>query len=143
MISSPQLLTTVLSGNTVLPAANTQLDHVLVLEDNFLIALETEFILNGLGARNIHIAATVAEAAAVLESIPLDFALLDVNLGHENSLDFAVKLKERGIPFGFCSGYGDGITGPNVLNDVPRISKPFDSEAVGSLVAAALGRPAV
>lgn len=142
MISSPQMPAIATAGKPILPAAPVQLEHVLVLEDNFLIAMEAEFILNGLGAKHIHIAATVAEAADILESVPLTFALLDVKLGHEHSLDFAVLLKERAIPFGFCSGYGDSITGPGILDDVPRISKPFDNEAVGSLLATVLGKPA-
>lgn len=36
-----------------------------------------------------------------------DFAVLDINLGFENSLSFADQLRRARVPFVFASGYGD------------------------------------
>ncbi|MDO9415040.1 response regulator [Pararhizobium sp.] len=102
---------------------------VLVLEDNFLIALEAEYILTSLGVETVHIASTIDEAMVIVDQHGLDFALLDVQLGNDNSFAFAALLKERGIPFGFCSGYGDGVSAPAALGNVPKISKPFDQQS--------------
>ncbi|MBN8909400.1 MAG: response regulator, partial [Rhodospirillales bacterium] len=60
---------------------------------------------------------------------------LDVNLAGEHSFPIADVLTERGIPFAFLTGYGDGIIPPQ-YQSVPRLSKPFD---LGELVNLARG----
>lgn len=108
--------------------------RVLVLEDNFIIALEAEDILKSLGLEHVEIATNSAEASALIDAQSFDFALLDVNLGAETSFDFAGILVARGVPFGFVSGYGEDTSFPASLRDIPRISKPFDAMSLGSLL---------
>jgi hypothetical protein len=71
---------------------------------------------------------TVATAARVTESVKLDFAVLDVNLGFETSLDFATQLRGKDIPFIFTSGYGDNIEIEGVNRAVMTVSKPYDRD---------------
>lgn len=116
--------------------------RVLVLEDNFIIALEAEDILKSIGIDHVEIACTIADAQVLLAGQTFDFALLDVNLGSQTSFDFAGSLIERGLAFGFVSGYGDDFVFPAALRNIPRISKPFDQGAVAGLLATAPASPA-
>lgn len=112
--------------------------RVLVLEDNFIIAMEAEDILKSIGIGHVEIAVNVAEAQALIEEHAFDFALLDVNLGAHTSFDFAGLLIERGIAFGFVSGYGDDFDFPAAMRDMPRISKPFNEGTVSGLLGTVL-----
>ncbi|MCW0000865.1 hypothetical protein OE766_21775 [Pararhizobium sp. YC-54] len=114
--------------------------RVLVLEDNLIIAMEAEDILRSLGIEHVEIACSVAEAEFLIEQQSFDFALLDVNLGSHTSFDFAGILIERGMAFGFVSGYGDDLIFPVPLREISRITKPFDEISISGLLAAA-GRP--
>ncbi|WP_455270579.1 response regulator [Rhizobium herbae] len=115
--------------------------RVLVLEDNFIIALEAEDILKSLGVEHVEIASNVADAQALIAEQSFDFALLDVNLGSQTSFDFAGLLIERGMAFGFVSGYGDDFNFPVTLRDISRITKPFnESSMAGLLMSAMAGR---
>lgn len=112
--------------------------HVLVLEDNFIIAMEAEDILKSIGVDHVEIAGNVAEAQALIDEQTFDFAFLDVNLGSHTSFDFAAILIERGIAFGFVSGYGDDFVFPPALRDISRITKPFNESSVASLLSTAV-----
>ncbi len=108
-------------------------EMVLVLEDNFIIAMEAEDILLTLGCRTVVIAATLEEAHAAIEATRFDFALLDVNLGQQTSFEFAALLKARGIAFGFVSGYGEDEVFPAEFRSTPRAMKPFTAESLSSV----------
>ncbi|WP_426126583.1 response regulator [Pararhizobium sp. PWRC1-1] len=112
--------------------------RVLVLEDNFIIALEAEDILKSIGIGHVEIACNVAEAQVLIREQSFDFAFLDVNLGSQTSFDFAALLIERGVAFGFVSGYGDDFVFPVALRDISRITKPFNESSMASLLATAL-----
>jgi CheY-like chemotaxis protein len=120
---------------------SVSIKRVLVLEDNFIIALEAEDILKSLGVEHVEIASNVADAQALIAEQSFDFALLDVNLGSQTSFDFAGLLIERGMAFGFVSGYGDDFNFPVTLRDISRITKPFnESSMAGLLMSAMAGR---
>ncbi|AFL53485.1 CheY-like chemotaxis protein [Sinorhizobium fredii] len=110
---------------------------VLVVEDNFLIAMDMEEILGALGVTSVHIATTTEKAMEIVGAHPIDFAILDINLGDETSFAVAESLIARGINFGFTSGYGDLLALPGHLRDIPRIEKPFSEGSLSSLIAAA------
>jgi DNA-binding LytR/AlgR family response regulator len=112
--------------------------RVLVLEDNFIIALEAEDILKSIGVDHVEIACNVAEAQALIREQSFDFAFLDINLGSQTSFDFAALLIERGMAFGFVSGYGDDFVFPVALRDISRITKPFNESSMASLLASVM-----
>lgn len=62
---------------------------VLLVEDNLLIALETDDALRSLGADEVQIASTASAALAYLVTNRPDFGLLDYNLGREQSAPVA------------------------------------------------------
>ncbi len=104
--------------------------RVLILEDSLIIAMEAEDILRELGAEVVEIASNLDEALKAVDAGSYDFALLDVNLGEAMSFGFARLLQERGIPFGFVSGYSDTQDFPPDMRDVPLLVKPFDDGAM-------------
>lgn len=117
--------------------AMAQMEHlpnrVLVVEDNVLVAMTTQALFEEIGVREVEIVSNVNSALAIIENKPPDFALLDVNLGDENSFPVADKLRELGVPMVFASGYGDNVIFPDDHADTPRITKPFDLDAITAL----------
>ena len=70
-------------------------------------------------------AASIGRAREAIALNSVDVAVLDFNLGHENSLPIADLLAERGIPFLFATGYGDGLELPPRFRDVTLVKKPY------------------
>lgn len=81
---------------------------ILVVEDEFLVAIQIESILSRAGWRVIGSAGTLASAVSLARKSPCDAAVLDVNLKGERVDEVASILSERRIPFLFVSGYGRG-----------------------------------
>ncbi|WP_118135017.1 HWE histidine kinase domain-containing protein [Oceanicella sp. SM1341] len=109
--------------------------RVLVLEDNLVIAMDAEGIFRDLGAENVILAASNAQASQHLRASAFDLALLDVNLGAETSFPFAEQLLAAGIPFAFASGYGEGADFPDLLRNAPRFSKPYNAGTIRKVLA--------
>jgi DNA-binding NtrC family response regulator len=108
--------------------------RVLIVEDSLIIAMEAEEILHEIGMDAVEIASNLQQAAAAIDAETYDFALLDVNLGEGMSFDFARSLNERGIRFGFVSGYSDTQDFPDDLQQVPLLVKPFDAVAMQNFI---------
>lgn len=104
--------------------------NVLLLEDNLLIALETEAMLLSLGADDVMVTSTTSAALTVIKQRRPDFALLDVNLGRETSLVVAQRLMELGVPFAFASGYGESGVDLRQFPDVQVLTKPYGAQSV-------------
>jgi len=102
----------------------------LVVEDNLIIAMSAEVILLELGARHVETAASVAEALKSIERIKPSFALLDLNLGGENSIAVGKKLAELKVPFLFATGYGERAPIPAELDFAPVIQKPYTRDTI-------------
>ncbi|MGX1256340.1 CheY-like chemotaxis protein [Sinorhizobium fredii] len=75
------------------------IESVLVVEDNFLIAMDMGEILSALGVKGVHIAATVEKAMEIVAAHPIDFAILDINLGDETSFTRGRVADRTGHPF--------------------------------------------
>lgn len=111
-------------------------DTALIVEDNLIIAMSAEVILLELGARHVDTAASVSEALSSIAQSKPSFALLDLNLGNENSIPVARKLTDLGVPFIFATGYGERAPIPDELAGVPVIQKPY----VQATIETAIGR---
>ena len=112
------------------PAAPRLSGDVLIVEDNLIIAMNAEVILLELGARHVETAASVTPALKAIERATPSFALLDLNLGSENSIPVAMRLKELGVPFVFATGYGERAPIPEALAAAPVIQKPYTNDVV-------------
>lgn len=104
--------------------------HVLLVEDNLIIALDAEAMLLSLGAERVLVASNVKDALAILDLEKPSFALLDVNLGNQNSFPIADRLFEMEVPFIFATGYGSGINYPSDQNARPFITKPYTKDSI-------------
>lgn len=104
--------------------------RVIIVEDEYLVALDVEAVLQSMGIETIIIATTLAQARQAVEQDGVDCVLLDVSLSDGMSYDFARQLREAGIPFGFVSGYGDTTGFPDDLLHAPLLGKPFGEDEV-------------
>jgi light-regulated signal transduction histidine kinase (bacteriophytochrome)/CheY-like chemotaxis protein len=103
---------------------------VLVVEDNLFIALDVEDMLRSLGAGKVVLANSIAEARTAMSGEKFSFALLDVNLGSDNSLPIARSLIASGVPFAFGTGYGEALPLPETMANTPIVSKPYHRVAL-------------
>lgn len=79
--------------------------RVLVVEDEFFIALDIGQQLADAGFDVVGPAPSVTKALALVAEPGCDVAILDINLGGETSEPVARKLREAGKPFVVLSGY--------------------------------------
>ncbi|KAA3504540.1 MULTISPECIES: response regulator [Rhizobium/Agrobacterium group] len=108
--------------------------RVIIVEDEYLVALDVEAVLQSMGVETIIIATTLAQAGEAFEQNGADCVLLDVSLSDGKSYDFARLLREAGIPFGFVSGYGDTAGFPDDLSQAPLLGKPFGENEISDFV---------
>ena len=99
--------------------------RVLVVEDEYLVADDISETLKELGYQVAGPAATIGEAIALIEEGPLDGALLDANLDGLSSAPVAELLSHRQIPYVVVTGYGTLSLGADVLQNAPRVTKPY------------------
>lgn len=106
--------------------------RVLIVEDEILIGADLGLMLEDWGYRADGPHATVSAALAAIEANPPDIALLDVNLGRdETSFDAARALRDRDIPYVFLTGYSlERYVDEDVIQNAPCLKKPV---AEGSL----------
>lgn len=98
--------------------------HILVVEDEYLVADELHMELERIGAIVIGPAAGLAEAVAIIEATPrIDGAVLDANLKGEMVFPAADRLLQRNVPVVFVSGY-DALAVPERFRSAPRCDKP-------------------
>ena len=114
---------------------------VLLVEDSMILALDAEAAIQEAGAGAGTVTASVARALAAMEETAFDFAVLDINLGAENRAAIAGRLSERGVPFVFATGSGEGKVFPHDFPTVPVINKPYGVEQI-RLALAGMGWPA-
>ena len=111
---------------------------VLLVEDEYLIALDAGQILEHLGVGHVEIAASWSRAAQRAREGTFDLAVLDVNLNGRLSYDIADILKERGVPFVFASGYELQDQIPASLKGVACVTKPYTTERLREAASVAL-----
>lgn len=113
--------------------------RVLVVEDEYLVALLVEDMLKTLGYEVSEIAGNIGAATTAAEAGEFDVAILDVNLNGAISNPIADILTRRNIPFIFATGYG--TAGPHEgFTSVQSLQKPFEEGDLGRALSQALGR---
>ena len=113
----------------------------LVLDDEFLIALDIQQILERAGAAHVASVASAAEAIELIGRQPkFDVAVLDVKLGstEHNGLDVAALLQTQGTPFVFLTGMRVDDAHAKRFPNAPVIEKPYDAALLLSAVQRAL-----
>lgn len=109
---------------------------VLVVEDNFLIA---EYVCELLAEHGCEVVGPVGRVAAGLKlvegGVPVDGAVLDINLDGELCFPIAAALARRAVPFVFLTGYDDGDLIPGDFADTKRFGKPLEEDRLLRAVA--------
>ena len=101
----------------------TQDRRVLVVEDEFFVAMDLSAELRSRGYTVVGPAATVEKAQALVGEGPLYGAVLDMFLAGRPVFEVARDLLSRNTPFLFVSGY----TAPEIpswMPPKPRYTKP-------------------
>ena len=115
-----------------------QRPRVLIVEDNYLIAVEVGEILKDYGCDVVGPEVTVASAVKMLGCAKIDIALVDFILKDGSAERLLDDLNKRNIPFAFCTGADLAALYPHT----PLLTKPFATKdvitVVNSLMAARL-----
>ena len=115
--------------------------HVLVIEDELVLAVEMVDKLEALGAVALGPITTVAKALRFIETADrFDAALLNVMLCSELSFPVADELRARGIPFVFVTGFDRDVR--KRFPEVPVHPKPADMAAIVVTLAAVIAENA-
>lgn len=112
--------------------------RVLVIEDEMSVVLMIEDALLALGAEIVGPTAWLDTGLQLAREAAIDLAVLDINIQGGNSYPVADILAERGIPFIFCTGYGDWALEER-HRDRPRLTKPFSPGELSDRVIELLG----
>lgn len=113
---------------------------VLILEDEFLIAMDAEQILKRLGAVNVEVASTLEEAEQLSDGGRFDVAMLDVNINGQVSFPLAERLWRRGVAVVFATGYE--MKSQPFPEFAACVTKPYTSVNLQEVFSAALRRRA-
>jgi DNA-binding response OmpR family regulator len=116
--------------------------RILVLEDEFLIAMDVEQLCRDHGAGDVLIARELGEVDGQALSSRFDAAVVDLMLGGTSTLDFAARLRSEAVPFVFASGYSDSDEVKASFPDVRLVTKPYSGDDLIQALAAACGRTA-
>jgi len=113
--------------------------RILLVEDEPLVAMETESELASLGLEVVGPAMNIEDAKRMIAESAFDAALVDANLGGRSAEEIAATLTRRGIPFAFATGYGrEGL--PERFRNAALLAKPFDANKLMEIVSDLLSR---
>lgn len=105
--------------------------RILVVEDEYLIAMELEGTLRGAGYRLIGPALDIDAALELLKVERPDAAILDVNLAGKWVTPVAEVLQAISVPFVLASGYvAADLQGQPALRDAANVGKTWRPEVL-------------
>jgi CheY-like chemotaxis protein len=109
--------------------------RLLLVDDESLILMLLEDMAADLGCIVAGTAAGVAQGRSLAETLAIDAAVIDLNLGRGNSYPIAQALAARRIPFVFATGYGpEGLAAE--WRGRPVLAKPFHQDDLAAALAA-------
>ena len=114
--------------------------RILILEDEYLIAMDIEQLCRDHGAVDVVIASRLSDLDGAKAAAQFDAAVLDIMIGGESTLAFAGEIKEKGVPFIFASGYTDTQEIFEAFPGVILVGKPYSGADLVEALATACGR---
>ncbi len=114
--------------------------RILILEDEFLIAMDVEQLCRDNGAADAVIVRDLTEIDLPDGLGGFDAAVVDLMLGGVSTLDFAARLRSAGIPFVFASGYSDADEISGSFPEIRLVAKPYSGDDLIEALAAACDR---
>lgn len=104
-----------------------RLARVLIVEDEFLIAMELAATLEAHGFEVLGPVASVDKALQALEGERPDAVVLDLNLQGKAATEVAGKLRELDVPFVIASAYSNtDLPRHASLLGITNVGKPTD-----------------
>ena len=121
---------------------DVQLDgvRVLVVEDDWLLAMDLQVILVEAGAVVVDVCQTVDEAMLRAEAGDFAVAVLDFGLGSETASPVARRLFNRGVPFILYTGKSRHEPSLAEWRDCSIVEKPASPRTLVSAVRTVLSR---
>ena len=114
--------------------------RVLVVEDEYFIALSIERALEAAGCHVVGPFGWLDQAAQAARASGLDGAILDVHLHGESISPVADRLVRAGVPVLFATGAGEDDLPPR-LRELPRFGKPIELPRLLAAAARAFNAP--
>ncbi len=112
--------------------------RILVLEDEYLIAMDVEQLCRDHGAKEAILLHDLDTIQSRIENISFDVAVIDVMLGGNSTLEFAQSLRQRNLPFVFATGYADASERFADFPGVPVVGKPYGGPELVEAIAQAV-----
>lgn len=103
--------------------------RILVIEDEYFLAMELMALLEDKGAKVIGPVGNVDQALKQVLHDGFEVAVVDINLQGAESYSCADELKLQSIPFVFASAYHESFI-PERFSDVHLWQKPYDHRAL-------------
>ena len=117
-----------------LPSDTGMPNHILLVEDSMIIALDTAETLRRLGVQQVTTCSNSLSALEAIETAKPDFAIVDFNLGSETSETVIQKLRKAKIPFLLATGYGDVTERAGELGAAGLLRKPYGQTELKEIV---------
>jgi CheY-like chemotaxis protein len=112
--------------------------RILLLEDEYLIAMDVDLLCRDHGAAEVIVKRSVDELEGPLGDF--DVAIVDLMLGSHSTVPFAERLRDAGRAFVFASGYAGNDELQDAFPGVRVVGKPYAGNDLVGAVAAAAGR---
>jgi CheY-like chemotaxis protein len=103
--------------------------RVLVVEDEYLVALALSDDLEEAGAIVVGPASSIEGALELIAQNDIEVAVLDIQLHTQIAFPVADALIDKGVPFLFTTGFDAGAI-PDRYAHVPKSEKPASGDAV-------------
>jgi CheY-like chemotaxis protein len=113
---------------------------VLVVEDEFIIALDPALVLRDFGCQVVGPVGSVKAALELLGRERPDAALLDVNLLDGVVVPVAELLASTGVPFMLLTAYQPQHVDRSLLKQAPHLGKPISKAELRRSLREILGR---
>jgi DNA-binding response OmpR family regulator len=114
--------------------------RVLVVEDDWLLAMDLEETLVEAGAVVVGVCQTLDAAMARANDDDFAVAVLDFSLGPDTASPLARRLVRRGLPFVLYTGKSRSEPSLAEWRDRPIVEKPAPSRVLVSALRTALSR---
>jgi AmiR/NasT family two-component response regulator len=116
-------------------ATHTLAGHrVLVIEDEYLIAMEIAEVLENAGAQIVGPAASLTRAAKLIRQNGFDMAVVDVKLRDGEAYQLVEALQAAGVPLVFLTGLEQAQIS-EAYRTLPHVIKPFGHRQLVSALA--------
>ncbi len=113
--------------------------RILLLEDEYLIAMDVEHLCREHGASEVVVKLRLDELDT--DALPdFDVAILDLMLSGISTLPFAERLAGMGRPFVFATGYSRNDELLERFPSIPVVEKPYAGADLIRAVASVAGR---